>query len=94
MPELNPEIYRGLSYPYGRKINPEPGQVELIAEGVYWVRVPMPMSLDHINIWLLEDDDGWTARTLDGGLSAHFEACVAVTANGPRMLGVSQGGVA
>ena len=55
-----PETFRGLRYPYGRKINPEPGVPEQIAEGVYWVRFPMPMSLDHINLWLLEDDDGWT----------------------------------
>jgi len=34
------------------------------------------------------DDDGWTARTEDGKLSAHFEYSVAVTENGPRVLGV------
>ena len=33
------------------------------------------------------DDDGWTARTADGSLSAHFEFSVAVTANGPMVLG-------
>ena len=32
------------------------------------------------------DDDGWTARTADGSLSAHFEHTVAVTADGPRVL--------
>jgi methionyl aminopeptidase len=37
------------------------------------------------------DDDGWTARTEDGKLSAHFEYSVAVTENGPWVLGV--GGV-
>jgi methionyl aminopeptidase len=30
--------------------------------------------------------DGWTAVTRDGGLSAHFEHTVAVTADGPRIL--------
>ena len=30
--------------------------------------------------------DGWTAVTLDGGLSAHFEHTVAVTDNGPLIL--------
>jgi len=35
------------------------------------------------------DDDGWTARTEDGKLSAHFEFSVAVTDNGPRVLGVA-----
>lgn len=33
------------------------------------------------------DADGWTARTKDGGLSAHFEYSVAVTSDGPRILG-------
>jgi methionyl aminopeptidase len=35
------------------------------------------------------DADGWTARTADGSLSAHFEYSVAVTDEGPRVLGVS-----
>lgn len=33
------------------------------------------------------DADGWTARTVDGTLAAHFENSVAVTANGPMVLG-------
>jgi len=33
------------------------------------------------------DSDGWTARTLDGTLAAHFEHSVAVTGNGPLVLG-------
>lgn len=33
------------------------------------------------------DADGWTARTADGSLSAHFEYSVAVTTEGPRVLG-------
>ena len=31
-------------------------------------------------------DDGWTISSADGGLSAHFEHTVAVTAAGPRIL--------
>jgi methionyl aminopeptidase len=34
------------------------------------------------------DDDGWTARTEDGKIAAHFEFSVAVTADGHRVLGV------
>jgi methionyl aminopeptidase len=33
------------------------------------------------------DADGWTARTRDGSLSAHFEYSVAVTERGARVLG-------
>ncbi len=39
------------------------------------------------------DADGWTARTPDGELSAHFEVSVAVTDQGPKVLGVGAGGV-
>jgi methionyl aminopeptidase len=31
-------------------------------------------------------DDGWTAVTKDGSLSAHFEHSIAITENGPQML--------
>jgi methionyl aminopeptidase len=31
-------------------------------------------------------DDGWTAVTLDGSLSAHFEHTIAITADGPQVL--------
>jgi methionyl aminopeptidase len=33
------------------------------------------------------DADGWTARTIEGTLAAHFENSIAVTANGPQVLG-------
>jgi len=60
MPEQTPEIYHGLSYPFTRRPDITPGEPVKVAEGVYWVRFAMPMTLDHINLWLLEDDDGWT----------------------------------
>jgi methionine aminopeptidase len=31
-------------------------------------------------------DDGWTAVTKDGSLSAHFEHTVAITSDGPLVL--------
>jgi methionyl aminopeptidase len=31
-------------------------------------------------------DDGWTAVTADGKLSAHFEHSVAICENGPEIL--------
>jgi len=32
------------------------------------------------------DADGWTARTIDGSLSAQYEHTIAITANGPMIL--------
>jgi methionyl aminopeptidase len=36
------------------------------------------------------DPDGWTARTEDGSLSAHFEFSVAVTTSGAQVLGTGR----
>ena len=33
------------------------------------------------------DNDRWTARTIDGALAAHFEHSIAVTKEGPKVLG-------
>jgi glyoxylase-like metal-dependent hydrolase (beta-lactamase superfamily II) len=38
---------------------PSGGAVE-VTPGVVWVRMPLPFALDHVNLWLLEDGDGWT----------------------------------
>jgi methionyl aminopeptidase len=32
------------------------------------------------------DSDGWTIRTIDGEVSAHFEHTIAITSNGPIIL--------
>jgi glyoxylase-like metal-dependent hydrolase (beta-lactamase superfamily II) len=47
-----------LSYPI--TVPPAPGTVTAVAPGVYWLRMPLPFVLNHINLWLLEDGDGWT----------------------------------
>jgi len=38
---------------------PEAGAVVPICPGVGWLRMPLPMALNHINLWLLDDGDGW-----------------------------------
>lgn len=45
---------------------PAPGEVIEVARGLLWARMPLPVRLDHVNIWLLEEADGWTA--VDCGL--------------------------
>jgi glyoxylase-like metal-dependent hydrolase (beta-lactamase superfamily II) len=39
---------------------PAPGEVIEVAPGIFWLRMPLPFALDHINLWLLADDDGAT----------------------------------
>lgn len=67
-----------LSYPY-----PEPpahgGTLEL-APGLHWLRLPLPFRLNHVNVYLVEGERGWTivdagadtpqARTLWNGVLA------------------------
>jgi glyoxylase-like metal-dependent hydrolase (beta-lactamase superfamily II) len=38
---------------------PAHGETLKIADGVHWLRMPLPMELEHINLWLLEEDSGW-----------------------------------
>jgi len=39
---------------------PALGETIEVAPGIHWLRMPLPFKLDHINLWLLEDGDGWT----------------------------------
>ena len=47
-----------LHYPHAR--HPATGELIEVAPGVFWLRMPLPFQLDHINLWLLRDGDGWT----------------------------------
>ena len=38
---------------------PAPGQRLEVAPGIFWLRMPLPFALDHINLWLLKDGRGW-----------------------------------
>ena len=37
----------------------EYGETFEVAPGVHWIRMPLPFALNHINLWLLRDGDGW-----------------------------------
>ena len=50
-----PEV---LSYPF--RDAPGPGEAIEVADGVLWMRLPLPMKLDHVNVYALDDGDGWT----------------------------------
>ena len=39
---------------------PAPGEATEIADGILWARLPLPMALDHMNVFALDDGDGWT----------------------------------
>ena len=39
---------------------PAPGQMVELDAGLFWLRFPLPFALDHVNLWVLDDGDGWT----------------------------------
>ncbi len=57
----------GIRYPWDEP--PATGEAIQVAEGVLWMRLPLPMALDHVNIYALDDGDGWTV--IDTGLSSN-----------------------
>ncbi len=56
----------GLAYPFAEAI-PAAGEAIEVAERVLWMRLPLPMALDHVNVYALDDGDGWTV--IDTGFS-------------------------
>lgn len=45
-----------LDYPFE---TPAPSGHFEVAPGVLWLRMPLPMTLNHINLWALRDGPGW-----------------------------------
>lgn len=58
-------VHNDLKFPLDRP--PDPGEVLEVAPGVLWLRLPLPFRLDHVNIYLLEDGDGWLV--IDTGIN-------------------------
>lgn len=89
-----------LAFPFAEP--PAPGEALEVAAGIFWIRLPLPMALDHVNVYALADADGWTlvdtgiggARTrglwqqlLDGPLSGRKVARVLLTHHHPDHVG-------
>lgn len=83
---------------------PAEGEAIELGEGALWMRLPLPMKLDHVNVYAFEDDDGWTiidtgfdtSRTrriwealLAGPLGAKPIARVIVTHHHPDHVGLA-----
>ena len=47
-----------LEYPFPEI--PAPGTTREVAPGIHWLSMPLPFQLDHINLWLMADEGGWT----------------------------------
>lgn len=58
-------------YPWAETL-PAPGRTIEVAPGIHWLRMPLPFALDHINLWLLEDGEGWCIVDTGYGVEATF----------------------
>jgi hypothetical protein len=45
---------------YPARNRPAPGSAVEVAPGILWLRLPLPMALNHVNVYALKDEDGWT----------------------------------
>ncbi|MEM9049478.1 MAG: MBL fold metallo-hydrolase [Pseudomonadota bacterium] len=54
----------GIAYPWTDP--PGPGAAIEVRPGLLWLRLPLPMKLDHVNVFALDEPDGWTL--VDTGL--------------------------
>ncbi len=50
---MNP-LESQLQYPFGDQLPAQAQRIE-VAPGIFWIRMPLPFALDHINLWLLRD---------------------------------------
>ncbi|GGC79676.1 MBL fold metallo-hydrolase [Chelatococcus reniformis] len=48
-------------------VAPEPGVPLEVAPGVLWVRFQLPFRLNHVNVYLIDDGNGWAV--LDAGIA-------------------------
>ncbi|APB31753.1 type I methionyl aminopeptidase [Vagococcus teuberi] len=76
---IGPTIHEAPSVPhYGQA-----GKGLRLKEGMVITIEPMVNT----GTWQMKmDNNGWTARTQDGGLSCQYEHTIAITADGPRIL--------
>ena len=95
-------VHAPLRYP--QDTPPPEGETLEIAPGIHWIRMPLPMKLDHVNCYALDDGDGWTLvdtgfdtkRTraawqavLDGPLSGKPVSRVLITHHHPDHIGLA-----
>jgi len=91
-----------LTYPL-----PEPpdfGDAVEIADGALWLRLPLPMALDHVNVFIFDEGDSWTVidtgfdsrktremwqAVLDGPLAGKPVSRVIVTHHHPDHIGLA-----
>ena len=97
-----PDPDGGIVHPWSDP--PPEGEATEVAPGILWMRLPLPMRLDHVNCYALQGDDGWTIvdtgfdtgrtraiwqRLLDGPLAGAPVARVLATHQHPDHIGLA-----
>jgi glyoxylase-like metal-dependent hydrolase (beta-lactamase superfamily II) len=60
-----------------------------VAPGILWARIPLPFRLNHVNVWLLRESDGWTVvdtGTSDDAARAVWDELLAGTLSGAPIV--------
>lgn len=91
-----------IRYPF--ETPPAEGETVEVAPGIHWIRLPLPMALDHVNCYALDEGDSWTIidtgfaskrgraiwqRLLDGPLAGKPVGRVIVTHHHPDHVGLA-----
>jgi glyoxylase-like metal-dependent hydrolase (beta-lactamase superfamily II) len=53
---------------------PASGEAIEVAPDILWMRLPLPMKLDHVNVYALSDGDGWTI--IDTGFASRHSRAI------------------
>jgi glyoxylase-like metal-dependent hydrolase (beta-lactamase superfamily II) len=72
LPDLETTPLPKLVYPFDGP--PQRGNTTEVAPGVHWIRMPLPYALNHINLWALDDGQGWAL--VDTGVRTEETATV------------------
>ncbi len=99
---VNTQTPAGIRTPFDTP--PDEGEVVEVADGVLWIRLPLPMALDHVNCYAIDEGDSWAIidtgfsskrgraiwqKLLDGPLSGKPIGRVIVTHHHPDHVGLA-----
>jgi len=74
-----------ITYPWDTP--PAEGQAIEVAQGVLWMRLPLPMALDHVNVFAFDEGDSWTV--VDTGFSSKRSKAIWETLLAYKRAGMS-----
>lgn len=64
----------GAQIRFPRPDAPAPGTAQEVAPGILWIRMPLPMALDHVNCYAFDEGDGWSI--LDTGIASRTSRAI------------------